>query len=246
MIKKLKISVITVTKNSEKFLGENLESLKSQTYKNFEHIIIDGKSTDGTLEVIKKYSENIHHWKSENDLGLYDAMNKGIKLATGDIIGILNSDDVYYPDALSIVNEYFCSNPNVDFLFGSVHKHKLMHGFYPEKIKWTFGFYTTHSVGFFIKRSSQLRLGLYDTQYKYSADYDLFYRMIVKKKFNGIATKKDEILGKFRAGGLSSRIRYFDFLTENNKIRINNGQNKFFVYIIFLLRIVRNFNRLFN
>ena len=91
MIKKLKISVITVTKNSEKFLGENLESLKSQTYKNFEHIIIDGKSTDGTLEVIKKYSENIHHWKSENDLGLYDAMNKGIKLATGDIIGILNS-----------------------------------------------------------------------------------------------------------------------------------------------------------
>lgn len=246
MIKKLKISVITVTKNSERFLEENLESLKAQTYKNFEHIIIDGKSSDGTLETIKKYSKNIYYWKSEKDLGLYDAMNKGIKVATGDIIGILNSDDVYYPHALSIVNEYFSSNPNIDFLFGSVHKHKLMHGFYPEKIKWTFGFYTTHSIGFFIKKSSQLRLGLYDTQYKYSADYDLFYRMIVKERFKGVSTKKDEILGKFRAGGLSSRIRYFDFLTENNKIRINNGQNKFFVYTIFLLRIIRNFKRLFN
>ena len=70
--------------------------------------------------------------------------------------------------------------------------------------------------------------------------------MIVKERFKGVSTKKDEILGKFRAGGLSSRIRYFDFLTENNKIRINNGQNKFFVYTIFLLRIIRNFKRLFN
>ena len=119
-----------------------------------------------------------------------------------------------------------------------------MHGFYPKKIKWTFGFYTTHSVGFFIRRSSQLKLGFYDTQYKYSADYDLFYRMIVKKKYKGISTKKNEILGKFRRGGLSSKIRYLDFLIENNKIRINNGQNKFIVYIIFLLRIIRNFKKI--
>tara|TARA_B100000497_G_C7330016_1_gene218645 strand:- start:194 stop:559 length:366 start_codon:yes stop_codon:yes gene_type:complete len=121
-----------------------------------------------------------------------------------------------------------------------------MHGFYPEKIKWTFGFYTTHSVGFFIRKSSQLKLGFYDIQYKYSADYDLFYRMIVKNKFKGTSTQKNEILGKFREGGLSSRIKYLDFLNENSKIRINNGQNKFIVYIIFLLRILRNFKRLFN
>ena len=246
MEKNFKISVITVTKNSEKFLEENLKSLENQIYKNFEHIIIDGKSNDRTLEIINQYKDKIYYWKSEKDLGLYDAMNKGISVATGEIIGILNSDDIYYPEALSIVNNYFRFNTNIDFLFGSVHKHKLMHGFYPKKIKWTFGFYTTHSVGFFIKRSSQIKLGLYDIQYKYSADYDLFYRMIVKKNYRGLSTKKDEILGKFRSGGLSSKIRYLDFLKENNKIRINNGQNRFIVYIIFLLRFIRNFKKIFN
>ena len=235
-----------MTKNSEKFLEENLQSLKNQTYRNFEHIIIDGKSTDKTIEIIKKYSDQINFWKSEIDSSLYEAMNKGIDKSTGDIIGILNSDDVYYPQALSIVNDYFSNYPDIDFLFGSVEKHKLMYGFNPKKIKWTFGFYTTHSIGFFIRKSSQLKLGLYDTQYKYSADYDLFYRMIVKENFKGISTKKNEILGKFRKGGLSSRIRYIDFLRENNRIRINNGQNKFIVYIIFLLRLIRNFKRLFK
>ena len=246
MDKNLKISIVTVTKNSAKYLEENIESLKNQNYKNFEHIIIDGESDDQTLNIIKKNSDHISYWISEKDKGLYDAMNKGIKKANGDIIGILNSDDIYYSDALSIVNNYFSEDQDIDFLFGSVEKYKLMHGFYPEKIKWTFGFYTTHSVGFFIRKSSQLKLGFYDIQYKYSSDYDLFYRMIVQKKMKGIATKKNEILGKFRQGGISSNLKYIDFLRENNKIRINNGQNKFIVYIIFLLRILRNFKRLFK
>ena len=240
-----KISVITVTKNSEKYLEENIQSLSSQTYKNFEHIIIDGGSTDRTIEIIKKNSDKITKWISEPDDGLYFAMNKGINLCQGDIIGILNSDDFYYPEALNIVNQYFLKNKNLDFLFGSVHKYKLMHGYSPQKIKWTFGFYTTHSVGFFIKKSSQLSLGFYDTQYKYSADYDLFYKMIVKKKMLGISTRKEEVLGKFRSGGLSSRIKYLDFLKENNRIRINNGQNVFFVYLIFILRLIRNFKNIF-
>jgi len=244
--KNFKISVITVTKNSEKFLEENINSLENQTYKNFEHIIIDGKSTDRTVEIIKKNSDKIRYWISESDSGLYDAMNKGIEASTGDIIGILNSDDIYFPDALKIVNKYFSEIENLDFLFGTVEKHKLMHGYYPQKIKWTFGFYTTHSVGFFIKKSSQMKVGYYDTQYKYSSDYDLFYKMIVKKKMNGISTKKNEIFGKFRQGGLSSRIKYLDFLKENNKIRINNGQNIIIVYLIFILRLLRNFRNIFK
>ena len=194
MNKNLKISVITVTKNSEKFLEENIDSMKNQTYKNFEHIIIDGKSTDKTVEIIKKHKDKIDYWVSEPDKGLYDAMNKGIEVSTGDIIGILNSDDIYFSDALKIVNHYFSEQENLDFLFGTVEKHKLMHGYYPDKIKWTFGFYTTHSVGFFIKKSSQMKVGFYDTRYKYSADYDLFYKMIVKKKMIGIATKKMKFL----------------------------------------------------
>ena len=246
MSKNLKISVITVTKNSEKFLEKNINSLNNQTYKNFEHIIIDGKSTDGTIEIIKKNSDKINYWISESDKGLYDAMNKGIEASTGDIIGILNSDDIYFPGALKIVNNYFSNKENLDFLFGTVEKHKLMHGYYPKKIKWTFGFYTAHSVGFFIKKSSQMKVGLYDTQYKYSADYDLFYRMIVKQKMFGVSTKKNEIIGKFRQGGLSSRIKYLDFLKENNKIRINNGQNFIIVYIIFILRLLRNFKNIFK
>ena len=194
MKKNFKISVITVTKNSEKFLEENINSLKNQTYKNFEHIIIDGNSTDRTVEIIKKNEDKIDYWVSEPDEGLYDAMNKGIKVCTGDIIGILNSDDIYFSEALKFVNQYFTEQENLDFLFGTVEKHKLMYGYYPEKIKWTFGFYTTHSVGFFIKKSSQMKIGFYDTRYKYSADYDLFYKMIVKKKMFGIATKKMKFL----------------------------------------------------
>ena len=239
-----KISIVTVTKNSEKYLEENIKSLSNQTFRNFEHIIIDGKSTDNTIAIIKKNSDKVDKWISEPDQGLYYAMNKGINISTGEIIGILNSDDIYFPNALEIVNNYFSSDNKLDFLFGTVQKHKLMHGYFPKKIKWTFGFYTTHSVGFFIRRSSQLKVGLYDTQYKFSSDYDLFYRLIVKEKMKGTSTKKNEILGKFRRGGLSSQIRYLDFLRENNKIRINNGQNIFFVYFIFILRLIRNFKNI--
>ena len=245
MNKELKISIITVTKNSEKYLEENILSVIGQSYKNYEHIIIDGNSTDKTKKIINKYKEKISYWVSEPDDGLYFAMNKGIDKATGDIIGILNSDDVFYPDALRIVNTYFTNDAKLDFLFGSVYKHKLMHGYNPKKIKWTFGFYTTHSVGFFIKKDVQKKIGYYDTQYKWSADYDLFYKMIVKFKLYGVATKNNEIFGKFRTGGLSSRISYLDFLLENNKIRLNNGQNFFLVYLIFILRILRNIKNFF-
>ena len=244
MNKKYKISVITVSKNSKKFLEENILSLKNQSYRDYEHIIIDGASTDGTQKIIQKHEKDIKYWISEPDQGLYDAMNKGIKKSTGDIIGILNSDDFYYKDALKIVNNYFNKHKNIDFLFGTVLKHKLMHGYYPKKINWTFGFYTTHSVGFFIKKSSQMKIGLYNTKYKFSSDYDLFYRMIVKKKLLGIATKKDELIGRFRPGGLSHKLKYKDFLRENFQIRLDNGQNKYFLYFIFFLRILRNF-RLF-
>ena len=94
-MKKYKISIITVTKNSEKFLSENILSVKSQNYKNFEHIIVDGNSKDKTIKIIKSYKKNIKFIKNKNDKGLYHAMNVGIKKSSGDIIGILNSDDIY-------------------------------------------------------------------------------------------------------------------------------------------------------
>ena len=171
-------------------------------------------------------------------------MNVGIKKSSGDIIGILNSDDIYFKNTLKIVNEYFNKHKDLDFLFGSVYKHKLLSGYNPKIINWSFGFYTTHSVGFFIKRKSQLKVGLYDLRYNYSADYDLFLRMIKKFKFKGVSTKKNEIFGRFRPGGLSSKINFLDYLIECNKIRLNNGQNLFQVYIIFILRILKNLKKI--
>jgi len=244
--KNYKISIITVTKNSENFLEECILSLDKQSYRNYEHIIIDGYSTDNTINIIKKYKDKVAYWVSEKDEGLYDAMNKGIKKCSGDIIGILNSDDIYYSQALRIVNEYFNLNKELDFLFGSVNKYKLLHGYHPKKIKWSFGFYTSHSVGFFIKKKSQLKVGLYNLKYKYSSDYDLFYRMIVHFKLKGIATKKEEILGKFRSGGISTRLSYLEYLKENTIIRIDNGQNIILVYLIFLARFLRNFRKVLN
>ena len=239
-----KISIITVTKNSEKFLNQNILSVSSQQYKNFEHIIVDGNSKDKTLKIIKLHKKKVKFIRNKNDKGLYHAMNVGIKKSSGDIIGILNSDDIYYKNTLKIVNKYFNKYKDLDFLFGSVYKHKLLSGYNPNIISWSFGFYTTHSVGFFIKKKSQLKVGLYDLRYSYSADYDLFLRMIKKFKLKGLSTKKNEIFGKFRPGGLSSRINFLDYLIECNKIRLNNGQNLFQVYLIFLLRVLKNFKRI--
>ncbi len=246
MEKNYKISIITVTKNSEKFLEECILSVQNQSYKNYEHLIIDGNSTDNTINVIKKHEQKLAYWISENDKGLYDAMNKGINKCSGDIIGILNSDDVYYDQTLKIVNDYFNKNKDLDFLFGSVYKYKLLHGYNPNKIKWSFGFYTTHSVGFFIKKESQIKIGPYSLKYKNSSDYDLFYRMIVKYKMKGMATKKNEIFGKFRGGGFSSNFTYLEFLKENTQIRIDNGQNIILVYMIFLIRFIKNIRKVFK
>ena len=148
------ISVITVALNSKKFLQQSINSVLNQSYKNYELIIIDGKSTDGTLEILKKKNLKIDYWISEKDKGIYDAMNKGIKLSRGSIIAILNSDDIFYKHALKIATDYFNRYEYIDFLFGSVIKYKLLYGYRPWKIHWSFGFYSTHSIGFFIKKKS--------------------------------------------------------------------------------------------
>ena len=100
------ISIITVVKNNEKYLEQTIKSVLSQEYKNFEYIIIDGGSTDKTISIIKKFSNEIDYWLSENDHGIYDAFNKGMQLAKGDFIGIVNSDDTLERNALSILVKY--------------------------------------------------------------------------------------------------------------------------------------------
>jgi glycosyltransferase involved in cell wall biosynthesis len=112
----VKISIITATRNMARFLEPCILSVLQQCYSNFEHIIVDGASTDNTLEILRRYPHL--RWISEPDLGLSDAMNKGIQMATGDIIGWCNADDLYLPGTLTAANDYLQLHPEIDFLYG--------------------------------------------------------------------------------------------------------------------------------
>ena len=126
------ISIITTSLNSSKTIEKTILSILNQSYDNIEFIIIDGDSSDDTINIIKKYEKFIDFWISEKDHGIFDGMNKGIKISTGDIIGILNSDDIYTKDALLLAKKYF--EKKIDYLFGSVKKDRLLSGFNKKKI----------------------------------------------------------------------------------------------------------------
>ena len=149
-------------------------------------------------------------------------------MSSGNYICIVNSDDILTKNALKIINKYINKFPKADFIFGSVKKHwGILHGYKPEKIKYSWGFYSSHSTGFYLKRSSANKIGFYNTNYKYHADYDYFYRMIVTHKMKGVSTNKREVVGVFRRGGFSSRINYRKSFYEDLKIRYNNKQSIF-------------------
>ena len=239
--KKPKFTIITVVLNNKKTLERTIKSILNQSYKNFEYIIIDGASKDGTLEIINRYKKKITKIISEKDKGIYDAFNKGIKLASGEYICIVNSGDKLRKNALKIINKYITKYPELDFIFGSVKKHwGVLHGYKPEKIKYSWGFYSSHSTGFYIKNSSAKKLGFYNLKYKYHADYDYFYRAIVKKKLKGISTKKNEIVGDFERGGFSSKSPYKKMFLEELKIRFDNGQNLILISLIAVYKIFKN------
>jgi glycosyltransferase involved in cell wall biosynthesis len=239
-------TIITVVLNNEKYLEETIKSVLHQKYKDFEYILIDGGSVDNSLNIIKKYSDYIDYWVSEKDLGIYDAFNKGMTLAKGKFIGIVNSDDKYFEDSLEIISRYIFKFPSIDFIFGSVKKHwGVLHGYKPKKIYYSWGFYTSHSTGFFIKTSSAKKIGFYNLKYKYHADYDYFYRMIVKEKMLGMATSKDEIIGEFRRGGFSSTISFWKLFKEEILIRYDNGQNLILILIIFIYKFIFHSKKIF-
>ena len=237
-------SIITVVLNSKSDLLKSIQSLREQKYKNFEYIVIDGDSSDGTKEVITNNLDIIDKWLSEKDLGIYDAMNKGIDLSTGNYIGMLNSGDKYTENGLQIVKSYLDNN-NFDFIFGSVMKKVLRYGYRKYRIHWNFDFYSSHSSGFFIKRDSQKKLGKYNLKYKISSDYDLFYRMIIKEKMIGTATKKNELVGYFKSGtSYSSKFSFLEHLNEETQIRIDNKQNIILVVLIFTIHFLKNINKI--
>ena len=162
-------------------------------------------------------------------------------------MGFVNSDDILLPNALKILKNYIIKYPEKDFIFGSVKKHwGVLHGYKPWKIYFSWGFYSSHSTGFFIKLKSARKVGLYKLKYKFSSDYDYFFRMIVKKKLDGIGTKKDEVFGIFRRGGYSSKISFLDHFKEEIQIRKDNGQSYLILSIIIFYKSIKNFRRLFK
>ena len=235
------VSIITVIKNNKTYIEETIRSIINQKYKNIEYIIIDGASDDGSLDIIKNFENEIDYIISQNDSGLYDAMNKGLDLCTGDLIGIVNSDDILMPNALNYLINYYKKYPKLDFFFGTVKKHwGTISGFNPSKIFYSWRFYTSHSTGFFIKKSAANIIGKYSLKYKYCSDFDYFFRMIVKHKMKGIASTKDELFGIFRKGGFSSKSNFWDISFEESQIRIDNKQNKLIVFLLLLIKIFLN------
>tara|TARA_B100001175_G_scaffold296818_1_gene286049 strand:+ start:2124 stop:2882 length:759 start_codon:yes stop_codon:yes gene_type:complete len=240
-----KFSIITVVKNDEENILRTLKSVLNQKNQvDLEYIIIDGKSSDNTLKIIKKFQNEVDKIISENDSGIYDAMNKGISLSSGDIIAFCNSGDVLKEHGLLHVKKIF-DRDKCDFVFGTIIRNYigekiLKQGFNKKRIYFNFDFATSHSCGFYIKKKIIDIIGKYNLKYKCSSDYDFYFRLINSNKFTGGYTNKDEIVGEVASGGYSSKLTFIDHLIEETKIRIDNGQNKFFISIIFVNALIKN------
>ncbi len=205
----MKVSIITITHNSEKYLRECISSVLSQTYPDVEYIIVDSKSSDGTVRIIKEYDEKLFTWVSEVDLGIYDGINKGLKLATGDIVGILHSDDVFADEGVvfRIVEAY--QEAKADILFSDVmfinSKNKLIRHYSSKYFRpWMFhfGFQPAHPT-FYTRRENFKKYGLYRPELSIAGDFELMLRFLLKKKLSYKYINDTWVV--MRTGGVSNR-----------------------------------------
>lgn len=214
-----KISIITVVYNGAKFLEQAIQSVLGQTYTNIEYIIIDGGSKDGTLDIIRKYDDRIFKWVSEPDRGIYDAMNKGITFATGELIGILNADDWYEPDAVTkVVN--VCEKYSDGEVFHGLLKRRDIEG----NLKYIIGQSSDllpktmiEHPTCFVKKTTYQRYGLFDTSMRIAGDYELMLRL---KKHQVKFVFIEEVLANFRDGGVSNS---FKQVKETLTLKYNYG-----------------------
>lgn len=195
------VSVITVVLNGKNFIQQTIDSIRDQSYRNIEYIVIDGGSTDGTLEILKNNEDVIDQWISENDSGIFDAMNKGIALAHGEIIGILNADDYYLPDAIGfVVDADFRGQADIyygDILLLTNDKQERMH---PDITKMDEQPSIFHPACF-VKKTVYEQAGSFDTRFRISSDYEFLLRCI-RKNFRFAYVP--QALTAFRPGGMSA------------------------------------------
>lgn len=206
----MKISIITVCYNSGKTIEDTFKSVQSQSYKDIEYIVIDGGSKDNTLELINQYKEIIDYSVSEKDNGLYDAMNKGIEKATGDVIGFLNSDDLFCDDmAVEKVMNVFNENSKIDSVYADIYYVDQNN---TDKIvrKWITGKQKTFKKGWhpahptlYIKKKVYNQYGGFNLKFKLASDFEIMLRFIEKYKISTIYLP--EPLIKMRLGGETNK-----------------------------------------
>jgi len=207
----VKISLITAVYNEVETIGDCIKSIINQTYPDIEHIIIDGSSTDGTIDVIQKYKDKIAKVVSEPDKGIYDALNKGLKLASGDIVGFLHADDVYAHEKVieNVVSQM--ENHNVDSCYGDLlyvnknNTEKIIRYWKSSPYKqgsFKYGWHPPHPT-FFVKRAVYEKYGGFDTDFEVSADFELMLRFLEKYQITTMYIPEPII--KMRIGGESNK-----------------------------------------
>jgi len=197
------ISIITVVYNAVNSLECTIQSVLGQSYPNIEYLIIDGGSTDGSVEIIKKYSNKLTYWVSEKDHGIYDAMNKGLKLAKGELIGIINSDDWYELDAVEQIVKSYKKNCDTEVFHGLL-RFVDHNGNFKSIAGHDISFINTGMIEHptcFVKSALYQKLGYFDNRYRAAADYDFMNRAVSNKvKFSFI----NHIIANFSEGGITS------------------------------------------
>lgn len=247
----MKISIITATFNSEKTLQDTLDSVLRQDYRNIEHIIIDGGSMDSTVDIIRAYaSKTTSHsvkWVSEKDRGIYDAMNKGIAMATGDVIGILNSDDYFTSnDVVSKLIKPF-SDEEIDAVYGDIH---FIHDKEREKITryysskrfspfWIrFGFMPAHP-SLYVRKEIYDKVGLYKLDYKIGADFEMVVRMFHVHKIKAHYINMDFVTMRNGGASTSGVQSHKLLLQEDARACRENGlySNQFLISLKYLYKV---------
>ena len=244
---KLNVSIITVSLNNVNTITATINSVLSQTYPNIEYIIIDGSSTDGTIELVNSFGNKISKFKSESDNGIYDAINKGIRLATGDIIGILHSDDFFYDKfVIEKVVKSFADN-DIDAVFGDVQfvdpkKTSKIVRYYSSKHfntgKFKYGFMPAHP-SFYVRRELYEKLGYYKTDYKIAADFELELRFLLINKLKYKYLEMPFV--SMRTGGISNKSIRSNFTLNKEIARAcrENGirTNYFNIYSKYITKV---------
>jgi glycosyltransferase involved in cell wall biosynthesis len=222
----MKVSIITICYNRVKTIDKAIQSVLSQDYEDIEYIIIDGKSKDGTQIIIEKYREQITNYISESDNGMYEAINKGLAMATGDIIGLMHSDDEFYDNnVISKIVQAFKVSNLIEGVYGDgiyisndykekVIRNRICGNFFMDKIEK--GWLPLHPT-VYIKKKLIEKYGNYDLQFKIASDTEFLLRYLYKYQIK--MTYVNSYFVKMRIGGLStSRKRAFEVLKEDYKI----------------------------